>query len=330
MSLRDNRIDSIKGFLIILVILGHIIGTCGKGVVCENVWQIIYVFHMPLFILISGYLTSIKDDNKSFRKSLSRIVAPLLLFQLLFVGIAVLVFGNGFSSSYLVTPYWTLWYLLSLIFWRTMIQFTPKKLLAKPFLYTIVAVVVAIFCGLMYHGRIMSIQRTFSFFPFFLFGYYMKSGIYKSKLWPGYISCAIFLATSLLIIYKIPSVIGYENSRLMLRGADHYTISQVPIKIYYLLLSFIVSISVFNLVPQNKVLSVLGKDSLFYYLYHGMIIKFVLQPLVHYFNLPCRFPYMLVYLAGTIGVIFIMKRMKPFQWLISPTVLNNDIINHNK
>lgn len=38
---RNLRLDSIKGFLIILVILGHIIGACGTGVICEDVWQII-------------------------------------------------------------------------------------------------------------------------------------------------------------------------------------------------------------------------------------------------------------------------------------------------
>lgn len=324
---RDLRLDSVKGLLIILVILGHIIGTCGKGVVCEDVWQIIYVFHMPLFILVSGFLTSIKKDTKFFWQSLSRIVISLIVFQSLFVGIAVVVFRNAFSLSYLYTPYWTLWYLLSLFYWRIMIQYTPKVLLARPYLYLAIATVVAVFCGLMPNGRIMSIQRTFNFFPFFLFGYYIKQGVFQVRLWPKYVSCGIIVIFIILIISKLPPpTIGYENSRLMLRGADHYTISEVPLKIYYLLLSFVVSISVFNLVPEIKLLSTLGKESMFYYLYHGLIIHFFLQHLVSHFHLPHSFLFMLLYLVGIMGLIFIMRRIKPFRWLISPTFSKQKII----
>lgn len=116
----------------------------------------------------------------------------------------------------------------------------------------------------------------------------------------------------------------------MLRGADHYAFSEVPLKIYYMVLSFVVSISVFNLLPEIKLLSALGKESMFYYLYHGLIIKFLLQPLVAYFQLPHGFLFMLVYLCGTIGLIFIMWRMMPFRWLISPSFIKQRNLKSNK
>lgn len=49
--------DSLKGLLIILVVLGHSIqGTYGSD--CENnhLWNIIYSFHMPAFMAVSGFL----------------------------------------------------------------------------------------------------------------------------------------------------------------------------------------------------------------------------------------------------------------------------------
>ena len=319
MAERDLRLDSIKGFLIILVVLGHIIGTCGMGVVCEDVWQIIYLFHMPLFILVSGYLTSLKKDYKSFWRSLSHIAIPYLIFQILFCGITVVVFRNAFSYSYLYTPYWTLWYLLSLLFWRIMIQYSPKKLLEKTYLYLAIATIVAVFCGLMPNGRIMSIQRTFNFFPFFLFGYYIKQGAFKAKLWSKYLSCGIFVLTIVLIINKTPFHLDYDSSKLLLRGADQYPISDIPLKMFYFILSFLISISVFNIFPKIKLFCALGKESLLYYLYHGLIIKFFLQPLVLYFHLPHTFLFMLVFLVVIIGLIFIMQRIKLFRWLVSPT-----------
>ena len=59
---RDNRIDSLKGLLIILVILGHVITSLDNvNVVNHAVMGFIYVFHMPLFILVSRHLKCIEN-----------------------------------------------------------------------------------------------------------------------------------------------------------------------------------------------------------------------------------------------------------------------------
>lgn len=44
--------DTLKGFLIILVVFGH----CGTAV-GDNMLSVVYSFHMPLFILISGFFS---------------------------------------------------------------------------------------------------------------------------------------------------------------------------------------------------------------------------------------------------------------------------------
>ena len=204
MAERNNRIDSIKGSLILLVILGHIVGSIGFGEVCRDVWKIIYVFHMPLFILISGYFTSKKTDINCFWKGLFQIIFPLLVFHVLYVFISVVVFRNSFTLLYLCTPYWILWYLLSLVFWKIFIQFTPDWLLTKPYLYILIATLAALLCGLMHHGRILSIQRTINFYPFFLFGFYLKRGVFKIKLWPKYVSYGFILVAIILVVNKLP------------------------------------------------------------------------------------------------------------------------------
>lgn len=51
---RDYRIDSLKGFLIVLVVLGHVITSLDNvNTINHAVMGLIYVFHMPLFILLS-------------------------------------------------------------------------------------------------------------------------------------------------------------------------------------------------------------------------------------------------------------------------------------
>ncbi len=310
---RDNRLDTIKGVLIILVILGHLIGECGDGMINGSVQTFIYTFHMPLFILLSGYLTKIKEDKSSFWKGLLNIGIPLIIFQVINT-VLLLVFHQHVGLKMLVVPYWTLWYLFSLILWRIMLQFSPKSLLSKPTLYLSIAFAVSVVCGLMPMGRLLSIQRTLNFFPFFLYGYYMRQGNVPSKPWNNYLSYVFMCLVLLLIAFRLYP----ESSGLLLRGADHYSISQIPSKVYLLICAFITSLSFFNVMKENKVISVIGKDSLLYYLYHGIIIRFAVQPLVQHFDLPQSFPFMLLYCIIIVLMIYVISRINAFRWFSNP------------
>ena len=73
---RDERIDSLKGFLILLVVLGHLIGE-SDIISKESIWGWvrvwIYLFHMPLFALLSGYFSKRKNNNRELFNSLKSI-----------------------------------------------------------------------------------------------------------------------------------------------------------------------------------------------------------------------------------------------------------------
>lgn len=56
-SKRFNWADSIRGILILLVVLGHAIQkTLGDGCEENHLWNAIYSFHMAAFMAVSGYL----------------------------------------------------------------------------------------------------------------------------------------------------------------------------------------------------------------------------------------------------------------------------------
>lgn len=75
MQARSNRIEYIdiaKGMAILCVIMGHM------G--WEYADRIIYPFHMPLFLICSGYFISEKKDFKAFRKEkMKRLILPYLV-----------------------------------------------------------------------------------------------------------------------------------------------------------------------------------------------------------------------------------------------------------
>ncbi len=60
--------DSLKGWLMLLVILGHAIqGTLGYECNNNHVFNFIYSFHMPAFIAVSGWLL-FRGDLSSYTK----------------------------------------------------------------------------------------------------------------------------------------------------------------------------------------------------------------------------------------------------------------------
>ena len=77
---RDYCIDALKMLLIVLVIYGHIplldgLINGGISIECDPItWTAVkgvYAFHMPLFVLISGYFTKRRLFKEQVTKSLS-------------------------------------------------------------------------------------------------------------------------------------------------------------------------------------------------------------------------------------------------------------------
>ncbi|MFQ7596893.1 acyltransferase family protein [uncultured Clostridium sp.] len=88
---KDRNIDSLRGLMIILVVLGHAIipQIRENNEYYTNVWNTIYYFHMPIFFMISGYcckeikVSKIdKNKYKSFIiKKFKRLMIPYILMS---------------------------------------------------------------------------------------------------------------------------------------------------------------------------------------------------------------------------------------------------------
>jgi len=313
MGLRDNRLDTVKGILMVFVVLSHVISLVdyGNSGLIWGVRAFIHTVTIPLFLLVSGYFTNIGSSRKFF-DGLIKIGLPLAIFQL--ISISLFLICGQFKYSQLLIPWWALWYLLSLIFCRMMLYYTPKKLLENPLLYLAIAFLISLLSGFIPHGKILSIQRTLSFYPFFLLGYYFRQGTLKTKPWCNVVSYIIVLVTVTLIVFQLYP----DNSRVLLSGLGRYSYTEFPAKIYMLLLSTITSVSLFNIVKGNQFLANIGRDSMLYYLYHAFIIYFILTPLAEHFSLPMSFPFLLIYCAAILMLIYYMGKIKLFKLLVNP------------
>lgn len=118
---RSAALDVYKGILIILVVLGHSVSNFGGGGVYSSssylldpLYQLLYTFHMPLFMGISGWLfaSTVRkySTGQVIEKRIWQIV-PSYLFWCL-INLLCFVYWGGDSLSFsrvlrgFINPYW--------------------------------------------------------------------------------------------------------------------------------------------------------------------------------------------------------------------------------
>ena len=123
--MRNPAFDSVRGWLIVSVIVGHIV----LGSIHDQfVRYAIYAVHMPLFIALTGYLIN-TDKLREFSvvqtvsRYTRRMFIPFLPAFLFFTGTLIVHAGiEGRLSlsmllAYLSKPYYHLWFVPTLLIW---------------------------------------------------------------------------------------------------------------------------------------------------------------------------------------------------------------------
>ena len=130
----------------------------------------IYAFHMPLFVLISGYFTRRQPLRAQFKKSL-RLLRLFIVFQVIDILIRHVFMGGGtFSLGRWLYPCFALWYLLCLFYWRILLSVIPQKW--NPKWIVVISIFISISVGFTNISGILGLHRFFSFMPYFMIGHY--------------------------------------------------------------------------------------------------------------------------------------------------------------
>ncbi len=111
---RNTRLDGIKILLIFLVVLGHCIEPSRySNPVSGGLYSIIYSFHMPLFIFLSGYFAKVNSFSEWKDKAIR-------FFESYFV---VMLPWAIINRSWIVflSPQISGWYLMSMAWWYGML-----------------------------------------------------------------------------------------------------------------------------------------------------------------------------------------------------------------
>ncbi|NDU75640.1 acyltransferase [Actinomadura sp. DSM 109109] len=116
---RDAFFDNAKFFTAVLVVVGHFWSQFGDSRAAHAAYVVLYAFHMPVFVFISGYFSrGFMRSTDRFRTVLPTLVVPYVIFILLYRAQLIFINDVPFRLSELFRPHFLMWFLVALVFWR--------------------------------------------------------------------------------------------------------------------------------------------------------------------------------------------------------------------
>jgi fucose 4-O-acetylase-like acetyltransferase len=276
---RDPWFDNAKMTLVVLVVIGHswtllpLFGSDAGSDTSKSVdnwlYHALYAWHIPAFVIVTGYLSkSFEYTRKRMMSLLTTVAVPYLVFEAVLVWFRHTFGGVDFKLIW-ANPHWPMWYLSALFFWRLS---TPvfKRLPGK----VVVAVAISLVGGI-YATNVFDNARILGLLPFFVLGLKMHEGHWnllraRRARWYG--------AAVLLVILVAAKFTGLSMEWFYWRSRyDQLDASSVlqafVIRLCLLLVGLVGAFAFFAVVPRTRTwFSALGSATLIVYLFHGFVV----------------------------------------------------------
>lgn len=220
---RNFGFDSLKGWLIILVIAGHVI----QGRISDNILrEVIYFFHMPLFLAVTGYFVKKKTLDLSFysviKKYKHRMLLPYLIAFVFFtlLSLAQKWYDNSFGVKSIISlflyPYYHLWYIPAVLLFIFYTKIITNKL--QPSIqYVLIGFFLCLTIFFEGYGqniydnfiyKALGDKRFYCFYGYFLIGFLLKDNKLKNKITFGILIVTLLLGVFLYMTSISPVMKG--------------------------------------------------------------------------------------------------------------------------
>lgn len=272
---RDALFDNAKFVAIVLVALAHAWEPLMDGSrTTRALYMFIYTFHMPAFILISGYFSRTFDMRPDrLRRLVTGVAVPYVIFETVYS--LYEKWGNddpGHEIS-LLDPYYLTWFLAALFIWR---MTTPIWLnLRYPLTISVVIAVLASITPNI--GDDLDLQRVLQFLPFFVLGLRLKPEHFQLLRRHGArpLAVAVMLVTLVFCYWAAPRMSlnwFYRGTSSQQLGVSWW--EGVVMALGLTACSLVLTICFLTLVPRGRTwFTTLGAGTLCGYLLHGLLIK---------------------------------------------------------
>ncbi|MET8136151.1 acyltransferase family protein [Streptomyces sp. NPDC005251] len=271
---RDAFFDNAKYLAIVLVAMGHVWDPLkGQSRVMEALYMVVYAFHMPAFIIISGYFSRSFDMRPDRVKRLvTGVVVPYVLFETVYSLFSRWVGGSDLAIS-LLDPWYLTWFLAALFVWRLT---TPLwKVVRWPLPLALCLGLIASVSPEI--GDDLDLQRVLQYLPFFVLGLSMKPEHFQMVRRREVRVLAVpVLAAALVVGYwaapRMNTAWFYHRDSAQEMGAPWWAGVIMTLALYGC--SLVLTACFFAWVPRRTVwFTALGAGTLYGYLLHGLVVK---------------------------------------------------------
>lgn len=309
---RNYYLDFSKGVLITLVVIGHTM----QYLVCQDhefwsnpLFKLIYMFHMPLFMAIAGYLAhnsivSTKPMQYILKRSVSYIV-PIFTWATIYqTAITMLSSSHSFSNlpvdilTIAIDSLWFLWVLLGSLMLTSLAYATGR-------IRAVVLLLIYVVVLLLPNKSHLPLLKYM--FPFFVFGFIVASIEISKFITPVRLRIATALSgIGTLVCYFFWG----KNTYVYLTGMTMSQSNLSNIALRYIA-GFIVSIFfsclffyIYEIINKkdSKPVTTIGKDSIYIYIIQGYVFMIILRLAKHYFT-PISNLFLGIITAISIGVL---------------------------
>ncbi|MFD3738146.1 hypothetical protein AMK21_01915 [Streptomyces sp. CB00316] len=272
---RDPYFDNVKYLAIVLVAVAHAWEPVMDGSrAARALYMIVYTFHMPAFILISGYFSRTFDMSApKVKRLITGVAVPYVLFETAYSLFKRYVDDAPDTSISLVDPLYLTWFLIALFIWRVT---TPVwRTLRHPLP---VALAIAMLASISPDiGDDLDLQRVFQFLPFFVLGLLMKPEHFQlvRRREVRLLALPLFAGALLFAYWIAPRMqLGwlYRANSAQEMDAPWWSGAVMSLALFGCALAL--TIGFLAWVPRRKMwFTALGAGTICGYLLHGFLIK---------------------------------------------------------
>lgn len=241
----------------------------------HGLYMWIFSFHMPLFVLVTGYFAKKSLTGGAGRKVLLQIGMQYLIFQSLYSALDASLFHVDGIHHSVFAPYLLLWFLASHACWRLLMLGMGKWSAPAQIAFAVTAGVAVGY--LQVDGVWFSISRTFVYLPYFVIGYHFSFEAF-TRLYRKYIKAAaaaaslLFLAVLALAIPELHLGWLYGNMTYMQLGAAAWYAGVYRLALYAVQIA--ASLAFLGLVPYGvSRMTDWGRRTLYVFLLHGFVVR---------------------------------------------------------
>lgn len=270
---RDPFLDNARYWVMLLVVMGHFMTPMWDVGPAHGAYVWLYTFHMPVFVMISGYTARrYIGDARQVKRMVSTLVIPYLLVE---TGLEVLEMWLAGEpiTLHVLEPQWLTWFIAALFIWRLT---TPIWLAVRwPIA---VAVLVSLIGGLSPIGDVLALPQVIGYLPFYVVGMHLRRDHFDQLVKPWVRACS---AAALVAAFVVCQLVHEGLTISWLYWRDGY--SEDPLNAEPLAgllnrgslmaLGFVLAFAALAMVPQRKAwFSRFGERTLYPYLLHGFAI----------------------------------------------------------